>query len=86
MKSKPEHITITQDMIEAAKAVFMARLRIENPESCPPLVDAENILINTIMAPITELKASDIDEGNRKKLVDLTLMFLAPFVGNIKEA
>ncbi len=67
-----------------------AGLKVDNPEFCPLLVaehlqcDAEYILIET-MEPVTHLQPSNIYGNNRKKLIDLTLKLLAPFVGTARD-
>ncbi len=68
---------------------FMARdnagLKVDNPEFCPLLVaetmqiDAETALIAT-MESITHLEPGQLYGENRKKLIDLTLRLLAPFM------
>lgn len=70
---------------ETYKERDKAGLKVDNPEFCPLLVaemmqiDAENALIET-MRPAIGLNDIHIYGDNRKKLIELTLRLLAPFV------
>ncbi len=74
---------------EAFEARDKAGLKVDNPEFCPLLVaehllvDAEHLLIES-MKPITQLETGRVYGDNRKKLIDLSLKLLAPFVGNAR--
>jgi len=63
-------------------------LKVDNPEHCPLLVaehmqiQAEHLLIDS-MEPVTKLKAEDIyNLDHYKRMVDITLRLLVPFVKN----
>lgn len=72
---------------ECNEARKQAGLRVESEEYCPLLVaehllvDAERALIEA-MRPVTNIAPHQVYGENWKKIVDLSLGLLAPFIGN----